>query len=181
MVELEAVSTRSASAQKGEGESLHSGRSMMPAMPSRMAGRSVPDIDWLFRPATSSNSPVHHPLRMLTRRSTSSGRNRWFEGCAAYVRKNGSRVVRRTLAFSAMDLDWNLCQVSLWLFESSLWSSLLSQIRIERPEHSPELVFLPWLRLDALEVLVRNVARQWWHSGRAERSWLVRVERQLLC
>jgi hypothetical protein len=45
MVVVEDVSTRSASAQKGEGESLHSGRSMSPAMASRMAGRSVPDID----------------------------------------------------------------------------------------------------------------------------------------
>jgi hypothetical protein len=45
VVDVEDVSTRSASAQKGEGDSLHSGRSIMPAIASRIAGRSVPEID----------------------------------------------------------------------------------------------------------------------------------------
>jgi hypothetical protein len=38
-------SSRSMSEEKGEGGIRHSGRSIIPDMPSRIAGRSVPDID----------------------------------------------------------------------------------------------------------------------------------------
>jgi hypothetical protein len=40
-----ALSSRSMSEEKGDGGIRHSGRSMIPDMPSRIAGRSVPDID----------------------------------------------------------------------------------------------------------------------------------------
>jgi hypothetical protein len=38
-------SSRAITGENGDGGSRHSGRSMIPEMPSRMAGRSVPDID----------------------------------------------------------------------------------------------------------------------------------------
>ena len=52
---------------------LHSGRVMIPTTASKYTGRSVPEIDWLCFPLSISNNPVHHLLRMLTRRSKSSG------------------------------------------------------------------------------------------------------------
>lgn len=52
---------------------LHSGRVMMPTTASKYTGRSVPEMDWLFFPLSISSKPVHHLLRMFTRRSKSSG------------------------------------------------------------------------------------------------------------
>lgn len=83
MVVVDDVSDRSASAEKGEGAILHSGLSITPAIPSNMAGRSVPDRDWLFLPDRSSNSAVHQPFNIFALRSRSSGRKWVLEGCTA--------------------------------------------------------------------------------------------------
>ena len=53
---------------------FHSGRVIMPTTASKYTGRSVPDIDWLCLPLSIDSSPVHHLLRMDTRRSKSSAR-----------------------------------------------------------------------------------------------------------
>lgn len=45
VVLVDAVSARSARAQNGDGDNLHSALSIIPAIPSKIAGRSVPDID----------------------------------------------------------------------------------------------------------------------------------------
>jgi len=89
-------------------EVRHSGLSMMPRMPSRIAGLSVPEIDWLLRPCSISSSPCHHLFSMLTRRSKSSVRNCLIELCGAGVRRKGSSAVRTTFAFKAMDFELNL-------------------------------------------------------------------------
>lgn len=81
---------------------------MMPDIPSKMAGRSVPDIDWLLRPWSNSINPVHHLLRIFARRSKSSGRKVLLDVCVAYIRKKGSSELRTTLALKATDLDANL-------------------------------------------------------------------------
>ena len=99
--------SRVVTGENGDGGSRHSGRSMMPEMPSRIAGRSVPDIDWLLRPCNISIKAHHHLFRMFALLSRSSGRSVLFDGCVAYCRKNGSRVDRRTLALSATDFEAN--------------------------------------------------------------------------
>lgn len=72
-----------AKAQNGEGKSRHSGLSIMPVMPSSMAGLSVPEMDWLFLPCSISSKPVHHLFKMTVRRSRSSARSFCIEGCEA--------------------------------------------------------------------------------------------------
>jgi hypothetical protein len=83
VVIVDAVSALFARAQKGEGDNLHSGLSMTPAIPSSIAGRSVPDIDKLFLPESSSSRPVHQPFKMFARLSRSSGRSLLFEAWVA--------------------------------------------------------------------------------------------------
>jgi len=89
-------------------EVRHSGLSIMPRMPSRIAGLSVPEMDWLLRPCSISNSPCHHLFSMLIRRSRSSARSCLVELFGAGVRRKGSSVVRTTFAFDAMDFEVNL-------------------------------------------------------------------------
>jgi hypothetical protein len=93
--------------ENGDGGSRHSGRSMMPDMPSRIAGRSVPDIDWLLRPCSISIKAHHHLFKMFARLSRSSGRSVLLDGCITYCLKNGSNVDRKTLALRATDFDAN--------------------------------------------------------------------------
>lgn len=99
---------RKLTGQNGDGDSLHSGLSIMPEIPSRMTGLSVPEMDWLFLPCSISISPVHHLLRMLALLSRSSGRIVLLDECAAYVLKNGRSDVRTTFALKATDLEANL-------------------------------------------------------------------------
>lgn len=94
--------------ENGDGGIRHSGRSIMPDIPSRIAGRSVPDIDWLLRPWSISIKAHHHLFNIFARLSRSSGRSILLDGWVAYCLKNGNKVDRRTLALSATDLDVNL-------------------------------------------------------------------------
>ena len=58
-----------------DGETLHSGRTMIAEIASKMVGLSLPETDSPFLPFIISRRPVHHRFSTFTLRSKSSGLN----------------------------------------------------------------------------------------------------------
>lgn len=55
-----------------------------------------------------SRMPVHQLLSIMALFSRSVGCSCLLEGCELNLRKNGSSVLRTTVALELMDFDWNL-------------------------------------------------------------------------
>ena len=56
-----------------DGDTLHSGRTMIAVTASKIVGLSLPETDSPFLPLIISRRPVHHRFRTFTRLSKSSG------------------------------------------------------------------------------------------------------------